>query len=501
MKNINERCPLSTECERRKCDYKFKEFECSYYSANARPGEGIEGVEVVQDILDSFDIAEDERQLQYIDIELIHNHPDNPRKDVGDVTELAESIKQQGVMQNLTVVPYEGEYRVIIGHRRLAASKMAGLKEVPCVVVEMSEREQLGVMLSENMQRVDLTPIEEALGVQMLLDLGDSIKDISRLTGFSESKVRQRAKMSQLPRKDFLASQGGSIQDYIKITEIEDEGKRKVLLKKLGTADFNLEYNRAAAAQKSAQEKQHWLDLFDSFAEKTQSSADKKYIRTVWMGSEKPENFAVPDDADDVRYYYEDMISYIRLSRAYTREEKEENQQIAKENAQMQVKRDLKINRFKNLENEFARLRCEFATDYKGDKSHAYHLTEYLIHYLVEHINDYFSSPFERKKYCELLNIMGLFKLETDYDVLCKSDEYRRTLCKQPQRLLLCFVVTLMENVIDDTWDWALRYRADETRDAYFNILKQCGYVMAEEEKKFYDGTHELYEKDGEDNE
>lgn len=443
--------------------------------------------------------------IRMIDIELIHQHPDNPRKDVGDVTELAESIKHQGIMQNLTVVPFvskfnknfngEGMFTVIIGHRRLAAAKLAGLKEVPCAVVEMSEKEQLAVMLSENMQRVDLTPVEEALGVQMLLDLGDSIKDISKLTGFSESKVRQRAKMSQLPREAFLTSQGGSIQDYIKITEIEDEDKRRMLLKKLGTANFNLEYNRAVSAQKSAKEKQEWLDLFDSFAEKTQSSADKKYIRTVWMGSEKPENFTVPDDADDVRYYYEDMISYIRLSRAYTREEKEENQQIAKENAQRQVKRDLKISRFKNLENEFARLRREFAAEYKGDKSHAYDLTEYLINYQIKSIDNY-HSPFDSKKYCELLSIVGVFKLETDYDNLRKMEEYRRTLCKQPQRLLLCFVVTLMEDVIDDTWDWAFRYRGDEIRGAYLNILKRCGYVMAEEEEKFYNGTHELYEED-----
>ncbi len=323
------------------------------------------------------------------------------------MTELAESIKQQGIMQNLTVVPFvskynknfngEGMFTVIIGHRRLAAAKLAGLKEVPCAIVEMSEKEQLAVMLSENMQRVDLTPVEEALGVQMLLDLGDSIRDISKLTGFSESKVRQRAKMSQLPREAFLTSQGGSIQDYIKITEIEDEGKRRALLKKLGTADFNLEYNRAVTAQKTAKEKQEWLDLFDSFAEKIQSSVDKKFVTTVWMGSKKPEDYTIPEDADTIRYYYEDMSSFIRLSKDYTREEKEENHQIARENAQRQVERDLKISRFKNLENEFARLRREFAAEYKGDKSHAYELTEFLINYLIKSIDNY-HSPFASKK-------------------------------------------------------------------------------------------------------
>lgn len=74
-----------------------------------------------------------------IGLEHIHPHPDNPRKDLGDLTELAESIKKNGIMQNLTVIPKEGEpgeYITIIGHRRSAAAKLAGVTEAPCRVVE-----------------------------------------------------------------------------------------------------------------------------------------------------------------------------------------------------------------------------------------------------------------------------------------------------------------------------------------------------------------------------
>lgn len=67
-------------------------------------------------------------KLKNIEIRKIHSHPDNPRKDLGDINELAESIKANGVMQNLTVVERaDGEYTVIIGHRRLAASLKQGL--------------------------------------------------------------------------------------------------------------------------------------------------------------------------------------------------------------------------------------------------------------------------------------------------------------------------------------------------------------------------------------
>ena len=80
-----------------------------------------------------------------INAKLIHQHPDNPRKDLGDLTELSESIKKKGIMQNLTVIPgywdekrthHEEGYTLIIGHRRFAAGKMAGVTMYPCRIVE-----------------------------------------------------------------------------------------------------------------------------------------------------------------------------------------------------------------------------------------------------------------------------------------------------------------------------------------------------------------------------
>lgn len=80
-----------------------------------------------------------------INAKLIHQHPDNPRKDLGDLTELSESIKKKGIMQNLTVVPghwdenrahHDEGYTLIIGHRRFAAGKMAGVTMYPCRIVE-----------------------------------------------------------------------------------------------------------------------------------------------------------------------------------------------------------------------------------------------------------------------------------------------------------------------------------------------------------------------------
>ena len=102
------------------------------------------------------------QNITMIPITCLYPHPDNPRKNLGDLSELADSIQKNGIMQNLTVVPKsESEYTVIIGHRRLSAAKQAGLTAVPCAITEMSPTDQVATMLLENVQRVELTPFEQ----------------------------------------------------------------------------------------------------------------------------------------------------------------------------------------------------------------------------------------------------------------------------------------------------------------------------------------------------
>ncbi len=151
IKIINDRCPLQGECEQKQCEYKFRERDCSYYQGNARPGAEIEDQQRAMEaewearmstpsvLGDTLDAPQESAVAQgnasplvLLPIDRLCPHPDNPRKDLGDLTELADSIKVNGILQNLTVVKHYGEisgewnglYRVIIGHRRLAAAKM-----------------------------------------------------------------------------------------------------------------------------------------------------------------------------------------------------------------------------------------------------------------------------------------------------------------------------------------------------------------------------------------
>lgn len=190
-------------------------------------------------------------------VEQLHSHPQNPRKELGDLSELADSIKEIGIQQNLTVIPYvdeagnevDDQFTVIMGHRRLAAAKQAGLATVPCCIRwEMAPAEQIALMLCENMQRNELTPQEEGLAFQQLkLDFGWSVDQISQRTGFSRTKVRSRLVIAGLDQEKVKAKMSKQINlgDFVALGKIKDEEKRNELLELVGTASFDVFYQGA----------------------------------------------------------------------------------------------------------------------------------------------------------------------------------------------------------------------------------------------------------------
>lgn len=185
----------------------------------------------------------DKMTIVPIPLDMLEPHPDNPRKDLGDLTELADSIKTNGIMQNLTVVaiPDSNKYRVVIGHRRMAAAKLAGITELPCVVSDMDHKEQVATMLAENMQRSDLTVYEQAWGFQQMTILGCSVEEISSKSGFSQSTVRRRLKIAELDKKTLkdVSERQLSLADFDRLNEIGSMSLRNAVLKKIGTSDFN----------------------------------------------------------------------------------------------------------------------------------------------------------------------------------------------------------------------------------------------------------------------
>ena len=256
--------------------------------------------------------------MQYIEISKIYPHPDNPRKDLGDLTELAESIKKQGILQNLTVVPWfseitrapaddgkmDGHYIAVIGHRRLAAAKLAGLIEVPCVISDMKPREQVATMLLENIQRSDLTVWEQAQGFQMMLNFGDSVNDIAERTGFSETTVRRRVKLLALDQDKFKKSveRGATLLDYAELDKIKDVELKNHVLDKIGTPNFKYELDRAVDKERSAENTAKIIVLLGQFATQTDNSSGMQYVTSYYPS--RDDRITIPDDANSTEYFF-----------------------------------------------------------------------------------------------------------------------------------------------------------------------------------------------------
>ncbi len=146
-------------------------------------------------------------------------NPANPRKSVGDVTELAASIKAQGLQQQLLVTPAGNDqdgkplYRIVIGHRRYQACIKAGLSMIPCTIRDLTDREER----EDHAHREHATrrpdPHEEADGYQGLLDLGASIDELADKTGRSASFVRRRIKIAGIPQ-----TTRGKAKDFSQLT-------------------------------------------------------------------------------------------------------------------------------------------------------------------------------------------------------------------------------------------------------------------------------------------
>src|SRR3954462_13922744 len=145
------------------------------------------------------------RAQRKVPIEFLKPNPRNPRRAFADVElgELADSIKQHGVIQPIVVRPGKGapdRFEIIAGERRWRASQIAGLHEVPIIPVDVSESDALEIMIIENVQREDLNAIEEAQGYHALADeFKRSQEDIARIVGKSRSHIANMMRLTKLP--------------------------------------------------------------------------------------------------------------------------------------------------------------------------------------------------------------------------------------------------------------------------------------------------------------
>lgn len=140
-----------------------------------------------------------------IPIELIHRNPDQPRRRFAEteIAELADSIREKGVLQPVLVRPapgMAGEYQLVAGERRWRAAQQAGLRAMPALIRELDDKQVLEIAIVENVQREDLGPIEESLSYRALIEkFGRTQEEVAQVVGKSRPHVANALRLLNLP--------------------------------------------------------------------------------------------------------------------------------------------------------------------------------------------------------------------------------------------------------------------------------------------------------------
>lgn len=501
----NSICPNTNKCH----DKENKDFNKEYYTYY--PTEEQENVSS-EPITPNSSGNQITNSIVYINANEIEAHPDNPRKDVGDVSELAESLKRDGIRQNLTVIPYEQRYRCLIGHRRLAAAKLAGLEKIPCVIekADLTRNEQIAIMLAENMQRVDLTPIEEASSMQLMLDLGDTVEGVAEKTGLSKSTVYRRVNPIQDYGQEKVAQafeRGATFSDFEKLNAITDPQKRQEVAEALGTSNFNYMYTSACRAEELQKNKAALLDTLKSFAKeiKIDDKPKYKYISTIYAPWT---DFKKPDDFDTVNYAYCIASYTIDFYREYTAEENDirtKHMQESIAHNEKHKKEDEIHSQLIELSETASKLRHDFIVNcnpLKGCTQKQAQIDAYkkLCGFFIKAYID-----FELSDKWDVINDflinMGM-ELSDDFDEMDTNDQndaindYIYELKNWEIKGLLGLLIALIENSnACKYYDYHAKYQSCRELDFIHVVLRTFGYEMSDTEKQLQNGTHELFRK------
>lgn len=154
--------------------------------------------------------------VKQVPLETIQPNPEQPRKhfDQKSLEELASSIKQYGIIQPLVLAPTGDSYLIIAGERRWRAAKIAGLKTVPAILRTPQESETLELALIENVQRVDLSPLEQAVSIEQLhQQFSLSYSEIAKRLGKAETTLSNIVRLLQLPEDAAIALRDQKISE------------------------------------------------------------------------------------------------------------------------------------------------------------------------------------------------------------------------------------------------------------------------------------------------
>lgn len=415
--------------------------------------------------------------IEMIPIGKLWQHKDNPRKDLGDLVELTQSIKQSGIMQNLTVV-------------------------------EMTPEEQVATMLAENMQRVDLTPFEQAQGLQLMFDFGESIESASQKTGLSVSTVRRRKKLLDFNADVLKAAveQGATLTDLAQLEKLEDLEAKNRCLEKFGESDFQWRLNSELRKQKEKKAMEEWQRfLADSEAEYVEEGFDDLVmIASVYASSFEPSIDRYTERP--LFFSFGVNTNYINFYRRRC-EADDVKDEVSEERERQAEERQKKMDRIRELTIIAAATRRDFVKNVT-EKQCAGILNEIALGFIKENFHGIRSDCFELRDHLEdicglVVSTSNLYQFATTDPVeRNENDIYFENLSlimkKEPSRYLFCILISIMDPYDEGGYfnKYTNRpiYNPFPALDEVYRLLCLLGYEMTEDEKALQDGSHKLFE-------
>ena len=184
-------------------------------------------------------------QMREIPVSRVLPNPAQPRLsyDEDSLTELADSIRERGVLQPILVRPVGHDYELIAGERRWRASKLAGRETIPAIVVEFDDQTALEVSIIENLQREDVSPLEEAAMFRRMTQTFDySVRQLAQKIGKDKGYVENRLRLTDAPAdiRELVSLRRDTISHAYELMKIPDERKRRRLAKRVAAGELSL---------------------------------------------------------------------------------------------------------------------------------------------------------------------------------------------------------------------------------------------------------------------
>jgi ParB family chromosome partitioning protein len=435
---------------------------------------------------------------------------------LGDLGELIDSIEKNGVMQNLTVMPASAindepevqpradridtrrEFIVLIGHRRLAAAKKAGLYRLPCrIVSQISRKEQVGIMLEENMQRNDLTILEQAQGFQMMLDLGETEEGIAEKTGFSRTTVRHRlniAKLDQELLKNLEDEESGfqlTLTDLYELESVKDiDTRNKILSDAKNSRELVWRAHSAAKEEKRKKAENTITGMLEELGiAKALGSAPAiiygggyEEVKSYDLDGKEPEAAEIEASEGLCYVRYNDELKVMR---------KKEEQEQKESGLSEEDKRKIEINRRKKQVNEILKN--------MGQRSRQFTLEiiEGKIDKVDGNTEKIWDAIVKNEVYVAGYNMQAVLAGKSHYELTREEkEELGKSIdtLDMKEQMLLLLSQSMNKGGSPILYDGTFNEETGEKLRCGYAVLKEYGWTFEAGEKELLDGTSELYE-------